>query len=214
MFLQHLWSITLSYLLIPSLPIDASPVSYSALEDVSPTNTNAMLADPYYQDLPVRRQLTMQSQVPAPGRQVQNPTGTQGAGNGTGPAPGFIMNPPTTSSDTNCSDLRTGRDNKCWAELNLTEWVHEWVAVNPRRQNEAFATCFLRLEGFFGLDCTGIKPDACTAPQSDNLATQPQVAYVAYNIYGSPDFLLRRFAANTVFPSDQPILSLVVQRRS
>ncbi|KAL2038857.1 hypothetical protein N7G274_008379 [Stereocaulon virgatum] len=50
-------------------------------------------------------------------------------------------------------------------------------------------SCFLRLEGFPGLDCTGIKISACTAPQCVNLLHEPAVFYVAYNIYGAASSL-------------------------
>lgn len=69
-------------------------------------------------------------------------------------------------------------------ELKLTAWVEDWVNKNRCHTDEPFASCFLRLEGFPGLDCTGIKVSACTAPQGDHLLNTPEVFYVAYNIYG------------------------------
>ena len=138
-----------------------------------------------------RRPATTQEQgsinaVPAPGQQTQSPTSTAGKGNGTDPDPGVITNPGVTpiTQDVNCSDPTTGRDNKCWDELRLTEWVEDWIDTNACWKGEAFASCFLRKEGFPGLDCTGIKIDACTAPQGDNVLSKPEVFYVAYNIYG------------------------------
>ncbi len=140
---------------------------------------------------PKRQPATIQQQgninaVSAPGQQTQNATSTAGKGNGTDPDPGVITNPGVTpiSNAVNCSDPTTGRDNKCWQELNLTKWVEDWVNTNACYQGEAFASCFLRKEGFPGLDCTGIKIDACTSPQGDNVLTKPEVFYVAYNIYG------------------------------
>ena len=122
--------------------------------------------------------------VPAPGQQVQNMTSTMGV-NSTDPPPGFIPNSPDTYEQINCTNLRSGRDNKCWDELDLTNWVNKWIASNQCRQNEPLASCFLRKEGFYGLDCTGVKLAACTAPQSDSLDVKPEVFYVAYNIYGT-----------------------------
>ena len=89
-----------------------------------------------------------------------------------------------TSDEVNCTDITTGRDNKCWEELQLTKWVENWVNMNPCYTDEPFASCFLRKEGFPGLDCTGVKIDTCTAPQGDNLLKEPEIFYVAYNIYG------------------------------
>ena len=124
--------------------------------------------------------------VSAPGQQTQNATSTAGEGNGTNPDPGVITNPAATpiTNVVNCTDVTSGRDNKCWEELKLTKWVEDWVDTNRCYAGEAFASCFLRKEGFPGLDCTGIKIDACTAPQGDNVLKQPEVFYVAYNIYG------------------------------
>ena len=124
--------------------------------------------------------------VSTPGQQTQNVTSTAGEGNGTDPDPGVITNPAATpiTDEVNCTDVTTGRDNKCWAELKLTQWVEDWVDTNACYTGEAFASCFLRREGFPGLDCTGIKIDTCTSPQGDNVLKEPEVFYVAYNIYG------------------------------
>ncbi len=124
--------------------------------------------------------------VSTPGQQTQNITSTAGEGNGTDPDPGDITNPAATtlSGSVNCTDVTTGRANKCWEELGLTRWVEDWVDTNPCDTGEAFASCFLRKEGFPGLDCTGIKIDTCTSPQGENVLKEPEVFYVAYNIYG------------------------------
>ena len=151
--------------------------------------TNLFVKDSSHQRK--RQPATIQEQgninvVSAPGQQTQNATSTAGKGNGTDPDPGVITNPGTTpiSEEVNCTDPTTGRDNKCWEELKLTEWVENWVDTHACYRGEAFASCFLRKEGFPGLDCTGIKIDACTSPQGDNVLKKPEVFYVAYNIYG------------------------------
>ena len=122
--------------------------------------------------------------VPVPGQQSQNITSTAGAGDEATNAPGMITNSPVVNDEVDCKNITTGRDNRCWAELGLTAWVNEWVDANACHTDEPFASCFLRLEGFPGLDCTGIKIDACTSPQGENLLEEPEVFYVAYNIYG------------------------------
>ena len=119
-----------------------------------------------------------------PGEQPQNITDTTGS-NGTHTDPGVIINSNTTLPVTDCRNLYTGRDNKCWAELELTDWTKNWIAAHPCYPDESFARCFLRKEGFFGLDCTGLKLAACTAPQASDLASRPEAFYVAYNIYGT-----------------------------
>ena len=134
-----------------------------------------------------QEQLEILPNLATPGQQTQGITSTSGAGNGTDPSPGVYNNSsPTVLSDgIDCNNITTGRDNKCWAQLNLTQWVQEWLEDNTCHPNEPFASCFLRLEGFPGLDCTGIKISACTSPQGDNILEKPQVFYVAYNIYGN-----------------------------
>lgn len=123
--------------------------------------------------------------------QTQNTTSNTvgssgGAENGaTANAPGFITLPGYMYDDqVNCRNLSTGRANKCWDELQLTQWVMNWANENKCYQTEPFSTCFLRLNGFWGLDCSQIAPNACVAPQDPNLSTEPEVFYVAYNIYG------------------------------
>ena len=123
----------------------------------------------------------------APGQRTQSISNTSGAGNGTNTSPEGVEqdSPPDLSDGIDCTNITTGRDNKCWAQLNLTQWVQDWLEDNTCHPNEPFASCFLRLEGFPGLDCTGIKVSTCTAPQGDNVLKQPQIFYVAYNIYGT-----------------------------
>ena len=146
-----------------------------------------------YSSLEYKRQpATIQDQgnlnsVPLPVQQTQNTTSTAGAGDGTNPDAGFITNPISAATpivqEVDCRNPSTGRANKCWEELKLTQWVEDWVNDNSCYPNEPFASCFLRKEGFPGLDCTGIRPSACTAPQGDNVLTKPEVFNVAYNIY-------------------------------
>lgn len=119
--------------------------------------------------------------VAAPGQQTQDITNTTAVGD----VAGTISNSPVTNIEVDCWNITTGRDNKCWEVLDLTAWLEDWLKRNPCHPNEAFASCFLRIQGFPGLDCTGIKIDACTAPQGDNLLKEPEVFYVAYNIYGT-----------------------------
>lgn len=123
--------------------------------------------------------------------QTQNTTSTTGSTGGTGNgtianSPGFISQPGYVYDDqVDCRNLTTGRANKCWGELQLTEWVTNWTKRNTCYQTEGFSTCFLRHNGFWGLDCSQIAPNACVPPQDPNLITKPEVFYVAYNIYGT-----------------------------
>ena len=146
-----------------------------------------------------QEQLEILPNLATPGQQTQGITNTSGAGNGTDSSPGDFTNssPAVLSDGIDCDNITTGRDNKCWAQLNLTQWVQEWLEDNTCHPNEPFASCFLRLEGFPGLDCTGIKISACTPPQGDNMLKKPQVFYVAYNIYGNICISISRVLATS-----------------
>ncbi|KAI4159517.1 MAG: hypothetical protein LQ342_006518 [Letrouitia transgressa] len=134
--------------------------------------------------------LVIPNPVPLTGQQTQELNSTEILGNDTHQASGLITNNPETLSRVDCFDLSTGRDNKCWKELKLTEWVQEWWETHYCYADEGFAECFLRQEGFPSLDCTGIKPGACVAPMSDGLNRKPYLFYVVYNIYAINQFFL------------------------
>ena len=103
--------------------------------------------------------------------------------NSTTTQPGVIPNLSLSREQVNCSDLSTGRDNKCWNELNLTSWVENWIIYNPCYENEGFSSCFLRKVGYPQLDCTGVKLATCTPPPVIS-SNDTRIFYVAYNIYG------------------------------
>ena len=89
-----------------------------------------------------------------------------------------------SSDRINCSDVTTGRSNKCWAELNLTDYVNNWVKNADCDQGEGFSDCFLRQYGLSNLNCSALVAGQCPAPQSPTLINDSKVFYVAYNIYG------------------------------
>ncbi|KAL9600491.1 MAG: hypothetical protein Q9219_003142 [cf. Caloplaca sp. 3 TL-2023] len=135
--------------------------------------------------------------IPTATQQSQDITSTEGM-IGTHPQPGVIPNLSITREEVNCTDLSTGRDNKCWQELQLTNWVEDWIVGNTCYEDEAFASCFLRKVGYPELDCTGIKLATCTPPPLKP-DMDPRVFYVAYNIYGLP--LLTTPTVNQYFGS-------------
>lgn len=142
----------------------------------------------------------MAADIPTTPSQSQDITSTEGR-NETGVIPNLSI----SYEGVNCSDLSTGRDNKCWEELQLTTWVQEWIVGNTCYENEPFASCFLRKVGYPELDCTGIKLATCTPPPIKE-GMDSRVFYVAYNFYGPslnslPPFLLWHHVAN---PPPQP----------
>ena len=114
---------------------------------------------------------------------VSNTTNVTLTTNGTIPA--YVGNPENPNADqVNCSDLVTGRANDCWARLNLTQYVKDWILTHECYSGEGFSTCYLRQSGFPGLDCSQISVSSCVAPQSDSIVLDPEKFYIAYNIYG------------------------------
>ena len=154
----------------------------------------------------------MAADIPTATQQSQDITGTDGM-NGTHPDPGVIPNLSITREAVNCSDPSTGRDNKCWQELQLTTWLENWIVGSTCYQDEPFVSCFLRQVGYPELDCTGIKLATCTPPPF-SAGMDPRAFYVAYNFYGmftvvddhpEPRLTLRL--------SCQPVLWVMVQCR-
>lgn len=120
----------------------------------------------------------MAADIPQTTQQSQDITSTEGR-NETGVIPNLSI----SRQQVNCSDLSTGRDNKCWEELQLTTWVQNWIVGNTCYENEPFSSCFLRKVGYPELDCTGIKLATCTPPPIQE-GMDSRVFYVAYNFYG------------------------------
>ena len=142
---------------------------------------NAYQPDNFFPLLHARQGSGGETEVPTGGQQDTNASSTEGT-NGLGSVP----NDPDTDPNgdgVNCMDLTTGRSNKCWDELDLNDWIEDWLNNNSCRADEAFASCFLRKEKIPGLDCRGININACVPPQGEIVNT-PQAFYVAYNIYG------------------------------
>ena len=107
-------------------------------------------------------------------------------------------NPPTGTKKglrnpgdkVDCSDIRAGRNNECWAQLDLTAYVKDWIVAHECKQGEAFATCYLRQNGFGSVDCTGLNPGSCPPPVTSGNSDVKNL-YVAYNIYGKTPFIFR-----------------------
>ena len=108
------------------------------------------------------------------------------AGNNTdGQAPGVIGvagNP--NSRYVDCMDTSTGFSEKCWNELNLTDYVNDWLRHATCFASEGFASCFLRQNKLQTIHCIQISTTACSPPQSPSLIDDPKALYVAYNIWG------------------------------
>ena len=166
---------------------------YQPTDNLNATKTSGSVVRDLSIRWPFWKRQSTSGVVPAQPHQTNGLTnsttaGTSGAAgnNPNGTVPGFIPNTAggTNSQYVNCSDVTTGRANKCWAELNLTQYVQDWRSSAVCFQGEGFSSCYLRQNGFPGLDCHTISGAACTAPQSDAAIDDPKRFYVAYNIYG------------------------------
>ena len=161
-----------------------------------------------------KRQASGSSGGNAGGLTPTNPHQTNGLTNTTtpensGPAgnntnntvPGHFTNPGNPNGEyVNCSDITTGLDNKCWTELNLSQYVQQWSNNAICLPGEGFSSCFLRQNGFPSLDCSVISTSGCPAPESDLVDQDPRKFYVVYNIYGK---ILRFDIKNPAEPSLQ-----------
>ena len=155
--------------------------------------------------------------IPDTTTQTQNLTNT--AGSTTSPenstsseVPGYITQATNGNNGmVNCSDITTGRANKCWEELGLTQWVQDWSDTHKCYEEEGFSTCYLRQNGFPGLDCSQIAVSSCVAPQGDELLQYPENFYVAYNIYGEHlrQWLQRKFLTSFRYSRKSILLFLV-----
>lgn len=122
--------------------------------------------------------------VPTGTQQSQNMYSTTGMNCMTA-EPGFVPIGGHNRKQVNCSDLNTGRDDKCWEELQLTSWLEkDRLVYNACYEGEGFSSCFIRKTGYPQRDCTGIKLATCTPPPVI-LDQDSRLFYVAYNIYGT-----------------------------
>lgn len=87
-------------------------------------------------------------------------------------------------SRTNCSDVTSARSKACWAELNLTGCVQEWINNTVCSPSEGFASCFLRQNGFPAYHCSSICTGACPALQRNSDNFDARAFYVAINVQG------------------------------
>ena len=93
-----------------------------------------------------------------------------------------VAKPTDQPLSVNCTDPMTGRSNACFAELKISDYIKEWITTHKCYNNEGFAKCYLRQNGFSTLDCVSITSSSCSAPQPGVL-TDPKEYYAAYNIF-------------------------------
>ncbi|KAL9632894.1 MAG: hypothetical protein Q9204_003617 [Flavoplaca sp. TL-2023a] len=143
-----------------------------------PTNEDGTGVLPIVARMDPPPNIVMAADIPTATQQTQDITlNREGEGQ-----VGVVPNMQITNEEVDCLNLTTGRDNKCWEELQLTTWVHNWIKNHTCYETEGFSSCFLRQVGYPELDCTGIKIPACTPPPMKR-NQDPYVWYVAYNIY-------------------------------
>ncbi len=173
--------VLLFFLVLPALNVAALP--QPSRSEHAQTLGNDDKADELPLFISVEARTAAAQNAPTGTQQSQNMYSDNGI-NGTTAQPGFIPNMSGTRMVVNCSDLSTGRDNKCWDELQLNYWVANWIWENTCYENEGFSSCFLRQAGYPELDCTGIKLSTCTPPPVIP-GQDTRVFYVAYSLYGT-----------------------------
>lgn len=96
-------------------------------------------------------------------------------------------------SAVNCSDPSTGMANRCWEELKLDDYISNFSKNHTCLRGEDFAACFLRNEGFPGMDCSVISRSGCGKTMWSSSGSESSVFsnyfptvegyYVANNIF-------------------------------
>lgn len=173
--------VLLFFFVLHALNIVALPKSSRSEHAQKLANNNTV--DQLPLEISVESRTAAAQDAPTGIQQSQNMYSDNGI-NGTTAQPGFIPNTSGTRMVVNCSDLSTGRDNKCWDELQLNYWVANWIWQNTCYENEGFSPCFLRQVGYPELDCSGIKLATCTPPPVIP-GQDTRVFYVAYSLYGT-----------------------------
>lgn len=90
--------------------------------------------------------------------------------------------PKTVASNANCSDPSTGRAPDCFTQLNLADYINNWVNTHQCYTGESFANCYLRQNSLGAFDCAAITANGCPAPQLSDI-TDAKAFYTAYNIF-------------------------------
>ncbi|RDW56640.1 hypothetical protein BP5796_13105 [Coleophoma crateriformis] len=87
-----------------------------------------------------------------------------------------------------CSPSSTaGIQPECWAQLNVTNYINEWMVANSTAANcdtLGFAQCFLEFNGFGGRTCNLLTRGTCDAFETISATYySPQQFYALWNIY-------------------------------
>ncbi|MCJ1274972.1 hypothetical protein MMC21_002771 [Puttea exsequens] len=131
---------------------------------------------------------TVTAAAPPPPSNPGGAPGSDGSGSGNvalvqtdGIPPGG--GPPDQANACNNPGGVNGIEPSCWDILNMTAYTEAWWQVNQHAcgMNANFSTCFFEMHNMGTMDCTGIKPGACTAPNPNGFSARD--FYIAYNIY-------------------------------
>ncbi|KAK6222072.1 hypothetical protein QIS74_04327 [Colletotrichum tabaci] len=88
----------------------------------------------------------------------------------------------------------TGLKSECWAQLNVSSYITNWLAENGTRadcDNLGFAQCFLAFNGYGGRTCDTFSRDTCEGFEtmgSEATYSSPQQFYTLWNIYAIYQF--------------------------
>ncbi|KAG6989892.1 hypothetical protein G7Y79_00061g092790 [Physcia stellaris] len=110
----------------------------------------------------------------------------------------------TSDQQSHCLNIAAHQYQACWAVLNVTGYLQDWVAFNKGKcddEDMGFADCFLYLEVGGGANCTSFTGRSqCPSPDSKTFLGRPnsaQAYYVAFNIWNIQNWFFTYYMAVT-----------------
>ncbi|KAL8705638.1 MAG: hypothetical protein Q9201_001275 [Fulgogasparrea decipioides] len=101
-----------------------------------------------------------------------------------------------------CRNFAAHQYQLCWAVLNVTGYIQDWVSFNQRKcadEDMGFADCFLYLEVGAGANCTSFTGRSqCPSPDSKTFVNRINGAhayYVAFNIWNIQNWFFTYYMA-------------------
>ncbi|KAL8731476.1 MAG: hypothetical protein Q9181_004300 [Wetmoreana brouardii] len=101
-----------------------------------------------------------------------------------------------------CQNFAAHQYQVCWAVLNVTGYIQDWVSFNQGKCNDedmGFADCFLYLEVGAGANCTAFTGRSqCPSPDSKKFVNRINGAhayYVAFNIWNIQNWFFTYYMA-------------------
>ncbi|KAL8936159.1 MAG: hypothetical protein Q9216_005078 [Gyalolechia sp. 2 TL-2023] len=108
----------------------------------------------------------------------------------------------TPDEQSHCLNFAAHQYRICWHVLNITGYLHDWVAYNQQRcddEDMGFADCFLYVQVGAGANCTAFTGRSqCPSPDTRTFVGRKQAAqiyYVAFNIWNIQNWFFTYYLA-------------------